>query len=98
MLDQLTLSERLEAFQNALIAHATGGSACSDQEYFKLRNELMRHSLLKDVVPRVLRTCRRGSEFWAFIKTIASRSLTAAAHFCECGVLAVTDLDSSVSQ
>jgi hypothetical protein len=61
------LSEKLEVFQNTLIAHATGG-AVDASEYKQLREEIVNHPLLKDAVPRFLRTCRSTSEFWQFIK------------------------------
>ena len=61
------LSEKIEVLQNLLIAEATGGR-CDAQEYRELRSEIVSHPLLKDVVPRCLRTCRTTAEFWGFIK------------------------------
>ena len=61
------LSEKVEVFQNMLIAQATGGGA--DLTNFQtLRDEIVTSPLLKDLVPRFLRTCRSPSEFWQFIK------------------------------
>ena len=50
-----------------LIAQATGGSVDS-RAYQHLRQELIGHPLLKDIVPRFVRTCRSTAEFWQFIK------------------------------
>lgn len=61
------LSERVEALQNLLIAHATGSSG-DPNEYKKLRQEIVNDPLLKDIAPRFLRTCRSTAEFWQFIK------------------------------
>lgn len=61
------LSERIEMFQNLLIAQATGGSADAN-EYKTLREEITDHPLLKDLAPRFLRTCRTTAQFWQFIK------------------------------
>src|SRR5262245_20786149 len=62
------LSERVEVLQNALISHATGGGV-DREEYQLLREEVVNHSLLKDIAPRFLRTCRTPGEFWQFIKS-----------------------------
>ncbi len=62
------LSEKVESLQNMLIADATGGSGRTDAEYRELRDEVTSHHLLKDIVPRFLRTCRSRAEFWVFIK------------------------------
>lgn len=62
------LSERVEMFQNMLVAQATGGG--SDlAEFEMLREEIINHPLLKDVAPRFLRTCRNPDQFWQFIKS-----------------------------
>jgi hypothetical protein len=61
------LSEKIEMLQNMLIAHATGGSG-EDKQYQVLRKEISNHSVLKDLAPRFLRTCRTLDEFWQFIK------------------------------
>jgi hypothetical protein len=61
------LSEKLEAFQNSLISHATGGGVAAE-EYQVNRDELVNHPLLKDIAPSFLRTCRTPGEFWQFIK------------------------------
>jgi len=61
------LSERVEALQNLLIVHATGGTA-DPNEYKKLRQEIVNDPLLKDIAPRFLRACRTTAEFRQFIK------------------------------
>jgi hypothetical protein len=62
-----SLSERLEVFQNRLIALATNGTATAE-DYQEGREEVVNHPLLKDVAPRFLRTCRTPAEYWQFIK------------------------------
>jgi len=61
------LSEQIETFQNLLIAVATGSNS-DPTDYKALREEIVNHPILKDVVPRFLRTCRTTNEFWQFIK------------------------------
>jgi hypothetical protein len=61
------LSERLEIFQNSLVAAATNGTTTED-EYQQGREEILNHPLLKDIAPRFLRTCRNPAQFWQFIK------------------------------
>ena len=61
------LSERIEMLQNLLVAEATDGSSDAN-EYATLREEITNHSLIKDIVPRFLRTCRTTAQFWQFIK------------------------------
>lgn len=61
------LYEKLEALQNGLVEHVTGGRYDS-QAYRQLRSEIINHPLLKDVVPPLLRSCRTVDEFWPFIK------------------------------
>jgi hypothetical protein len=61
------LSEQIEMLQNLLIAEATGGSG-DERQYRSLRSEIAGNALLKDIVPRFLRTCRTLREFWQFIK------------------------------
>lgn len=61
------LSERLEIFQNCLVALATSGTATAE-DYQAGRDEIISHPLLKDIAPRFLRTCRTSSQFWQFIK------------------------------
>lgn len=61
------LSERIESLQNLMIAVATGGTGDA-REYGILRQEIVDHSLLKDIAPRFLRTCRTTAQFWQFIK------------------------------
>lgn len=61
------LSKKIEMLQDMLIAHATGGQAL-DAQYQPLRKEIIATSLVKDIVPPFLRTCRSLDEFWSFIK------------------------------
>jgi Abortive infection C-terminus len=62
------ISEKVEIFQNMLIADATSGGGSSVAEYRELRDEIINHHLLKDIIPRFVRTCRSPAEFWQFIK------------------------------
>jgi hypothetical protein len=67
-MDNVTeISEQVESLQNLLIAIATGGSGDATA-YRELRNQITTHHLLRDIVPRFIRTCRSTSEFWQFIK------------------------------
>ena len=61
------LSKKIEMLQDILIAHATGGRA-EDAQYQPLRKEIIATSLVKDIAPPFLNTCRSLDEFWSFIK------------------------------
>jgi hypothetical protein len=50
-----------------LIAVATTGSGDASA-YRELREQVTTHHLLRDITPRLLRTCRSTAEFWQFIK------------------------------
>ncbi len=65
MMDELT--KKIEMLQDMLIAHATGGRA-EDAQYQPLRKEMLASSLVRDLAPPFLRTCRTLDEFWPFIK------------------------------
>lgn len=67
MSESAEISERLESLQNLLMSHATGGSA-DTRDYQALRKMVIDHHLIKDLVPRFVRTCRTPGEFWQFIK------------------------------
>lgn len=58
---------KIEMLKNMLVARATGESA-DEGDYQILRQELLAHPLLKDKLPRFVRTCRTFGEFWPFIK------------------------------
>src|SRR6478672_5045134 len=61
------LLEDLESLKNMMVATATGGTA-EDPEYQYLRQRLISNPLVKDKLPRFVRTCRNLSEFWPIIK------------------------------
>ena len=61
------LFEKVESLQNLLISRATGGEA-HEAQYKMLRSALMNDSLLKDKLPRFVRTCFDLNQFWNFIK------------------------------
>ena len=58
---------KVESLKNMLVARATGGDS-NESDYYQLRHELISHQVLKDKLPRFVRTCRTLSEFWPFIK------------------------------
>lgn len=61
------LLEKVETLQNLLVSYATGGTA-SDSDYKRLRSELLAESMIRDQLPRFVRTCRDLHQFWQFIK------------------------------
>ncbi|HUX00591.1 MAG: abortive infection family protein [Phycisphaerae bacterium] len=61
------LLEKVEALRNMLSSHATGGGA-DESQFRSLRNELVKNPLIKDRLPRFVRTCRTLEDFWGFIK------------------------------
>ena len=68
--DDLTSDvERAECLQNILLARATGGGSLGDgANYRALRTIFIDSPLLSPLLPRIVRTCRDLSQFWAFIK------------------------------
>ena len=61
------LLEELESVKNILMARATGERA-NETEYRRLRRRLTIHALVKDKLPRFVRTCGSLGEFWPHIK------------------------------
>jgi len=61
------LFEKVESLQNLLISRATGGEA-HDAQYKTLRNELMDDPIIRDRLPRFVRTCFDLNQFWNYIK------------------------------
>jgi hypothetical protein len=61
------LLDQTEAFQNLLIAHATGGSE-DEAEFICLRQMLLSNPALDALIPRFVRTSRSLAQFWQFIK------------------------------
>ena len=57
----------VESLKNILVARATGKDS-SEDVYRQLRQELVANPLLKDKLPRFVRTCRTLDEFWPLIK------------------------------
>jgi hypothetical protein len=60
--------EKIEALQNVMMASVTGGTS-DNQSYRTLRDELFQTSVVKEALPRFVRTCGDLSQFWHFIKT-----------------------------
>lgn len=61
------LLEELESLKNILVARATGEGA-DEAEYHRLRHQMTTSTLVKDRLPRFVRTCRTLGEFWPYIK------------------------------
>jgi hypothetical protein len=62
-----TRLEKVKRLQNQLVAHATGGNA-NDEEYSQLRLELLRDSIVRELLPQFVKTYDELSKFWGFIK------------------------------
>jgi hypothetical protein len=62
------LFEKVETLQNLLISYATGDQSIDENEFKRLREELLNEPLVKDKLPRFLRTHRDFKQFWALIK------------------------------
>lgn len=61
------LLEDLESLKHILVARATGEGG-DEGEYVRLRHRLTTDPLIKDMLPRFVRTCRNLGEFWPYIK------------------------------
>jgi hypothetical protein len=59
--------ERATILQNELIARATGESY-NNEIYSDLRRFFMDDSIMRDLLPSFVRTCRDLDHFWGFIK------------------------------
>lgn len=57
----------VESLKVMLISRATGGNG-DDNEYKRLRRELIASPQIEKMLPQCLRVCRDLSEFWIFIK------------------------------
>lgn len=66
-MNNFELFEKVESLKNFLISRATGGEA-HDAQYKILRNELMDDPILRDRLPRFVRTCFDLNQFWNYIK------------------------------
>src|SRR5260370_20958293 len=63
------LLEKVEIFQNMLISYSRYESAKVDPDEFKkLRDDLLHDPVIKDKLPRFVRTHRDFTQFWGFIK------------------------------
>ena len=80
------LLEDLESIKNVLMARATGERA-NESKYQRLRNRLTTNALVKDKLPRFVRTCGSLGEFWTHIqdqsRTYAKRRRYIAEQFEE---------------
>ncbi len=62
------LVAKIEALQNLLVSHATGGGADQYGDYDELRRELLNNPTTGTGLPGFVHTCRNLSQFWQFIK------------------------------
>jgi abortive infection Abi-like protein len=80
------LLEEVESLKNILAAKATG-ERTDEADYHRLRQRLTTNAIVKDKLPRFVRTCRNLGEFWPFIKeqhsTYAGRRRFLAGQFDE---------------
>lgn len=61
-------SEKVDRFQELLVARATGSAYDAHEEYATLRGELMADTEIGSLVPKFVRTCRTLDQFWSFIQ------------------------------
>ncbi len=57
----------VESLKNLLRSYATGGHG-ENEEYKRLRTELLNEPRVRSTLPRFVPTCRDLSEFWGYIK------------------------------
>ena len=80
------LVEEIESIKNVLMARATGERA-DESKYQRLRRRLTTNALVKDKLPRFVRTCGSLGEFWTIIqdqsRTYAKRRRYIAEQFEE---------------
>ncbi|MBW4575078.1 MAG: abortive infection family protein [Aphanothece sp. CMT-3BRIN-NPC111] len=62
-----TRLDKVRQLQDIFIARATGGDT-SNEDYSRLRLELLRDSTVRDLLPQFVKTCDELSKFWSFIK------------------------------
>jgi hypothetical protein len=58
---------KIETLQNLLTDTATGGSS-NDEDYKKIRSQLLNETQLKDLLPDFIKTNRSIGQFWQYIK------------------------------
>ena len=61
------LIEKVETLKNMLVSRATGEGAIG-LDFAEIRAELLNETIVKDRLPRFVRTCRNLDEFWGFIQ------------------------------
>jgi hypothetical protein len=62
-----TRLEKVRQLQDIVIARATGGDP-NDEEYRRLRLELLRDSKVRNLLPQFVKICNELPKFWGFIK------------------------------
>jgi len=64
----MTRLDKVRQFQDIFINRATGYCDTSNEEYSRLRLELLRDSTVRDLLPQFVGTCDELPKFWGFIK------------------------------
>ena len=65
------LVQKVESFQNLLVAIATG-KTYEDSEYTSQRQDLLSEPIVAPLLPRFVHTCRDIKQFWSHIKGLFS--------------------------
>jgi serine/threonine-protein kinase len=66
-MDKVELINVVERLKIGLISKATGGTI-EEVEYIQDRETLLKNGLIKDYIPRFIKTCRNTNEFWYYIQ------------------------------
>ena len=65
------LIQKVESFQNLLVAIATG-KTYEDADYVSERQDLLSEPIIAPQMPRFVHTCRDIKQFWSYIKDLFS--------------------------
>jgi len=68
-----TRLDKVRQLRDIFIDRATYGTNTSDEDYSKLRLELLRDTTLKYLLPEFVKDCDELSQFWDFITAISSK-------------------------
>ena len=64
------LFEMVEVFQNLMVSYATGGNV-EEREFKQARDELLRYDVIREKLPRFVRTNRDLKQLWAHFKHVS---------------------------
>lgn len=64
--------DKVRQLRDIFIDRATYNTNASDEDYSKLRLELLRDTVLKDLLPQFVNDCDELSEFWDYIRVMFS--------------------------